>query len=297
MRVLITGITGSLGQEFSKLCLDNGHEVIGYSRCELKQSLIPERDGLTLYLGDVRDRVRLVEASRGVDIIFHFAALKQVDTLERNVEEAIATNTYGTENVLNAQRTNSIKKIVLASTDKAVAPINAYGASKMLAERLVLRNKSNLVCRYGNVLASRGSVIGKFYESLKNEKQVYITEDGMTRFWLTIKQAAEFIYSNGFGDATGVKTPEFIKCSPVKMLADAVANTLKRGWGGTQRVVYIGNRGGEKLHEQLTGAFDGVKRGEELFSDNQHKRFSPGDLEEIIEPIIRELEFSKCERL
>ena len=127
MRVLITGITGSLGQAVTRNLLSRGDfDITGFSRCELKQSRFPKSQKTTLVLGDVRDYRRILEASRNMDMIFHFAALKRVDSLEENPEEAIATNIYGTQNVLGAQRQNDVSRVVLSSTDKGAFPINTY---------------------------------------------------------------------------------------------------------------------------------------------------------------------------
>lgn len=260
-RVFITGITGTLGQMVTKILMHRGCSVVGYSRDEQKQRVLRQElvnypvefennpMDVTLYLGDVRDAERLEEATRGVDILFHFAALKCVDTLEENPEEAVATNVYGTQNVLHAQRVNYIPRVVLASTDKAVYPINAYGASKKLAESLVLRNPNNVVCRYGNVLGSRGSVLPMFVAALKSGKDpiVGITDKRMTRFWTTVERAANFVINTGIAKPGGLYTPQ-IEAAPVVRVLDAVAENL-----GVQAYAFreIGIRAGEKLHECL----------------------------------------------
>src|SRR4051812_32937696 len=137
MKYLITGISGTLGQAVLKLLTqDPENEIIGISRDECKQAALPKQERLTLYLGDIRDRERVLEASRGCEVIFHFAALKHVDLLEANPEEGIYTNILGTDNVLHAQRINKIRRVILSATDKGAYPINLYGMTKGIAERL-----------------------------------------------------------------------------------------------------------------------------------------------------------------
>lgn len=133
MKIFISGITGTLGKTVSRMLMARGIEIVGYSRDEQKQAALEKAPLLTLYLGDVRDRDRVIEATRDVDLIMHFAPNKMVDVLELNPEESIATNLIGTMNILHAQRLHGIERVVFSSTDKAVYPINVYGASKMLA--------------------------------------------------------------------------------------------------------------------------------------------------------------------
>lgn len=246
MKILITGITGTLGTEITKILLGENHDVIGYSRDEQKQRVFPYKDKCTMYLGDVRDKDRLLEASRGVDLVFHFAALKCVDSLEENPEESVATNIIGTQNVLYAQRINEIPKVCFASTDKAVSPINVYGMSKGISERLVLRNPNNVVCRYGNVIGSRGSVIPMFEKTLKEQQLVNITSTEMTRFWIKIEDAADFVFHSGL-TKVGLQIP-FMKASSIVRVANAVANKVGVD---PYRILHVGIRPGEKLHESL----------------------------------------------
>lgn len=262
MKALVTGFTGSLGSELTKLLLDDGIHVVGYSRDELKQSQFPNHPKLIKYLGDIRDRDRLLEASRNCDIVFHTAALKQVDRLEENPEEAIATNVTGTENILYSQRINHIPRVVLSSTDKAVYPINTYGATKALAERLVLRNENNVVCRYGNVFASRGSVIPSFIKSLKEENLIRITDKRMTRFFIKVSEAAEFVARSSIKPQGGLYIPQ-MKSYPVLKLALLIADILQVR---NPKVLEIGIRAGEKLHENLRTEFEG---GEVISSDDK----------------------------
>lgn len=281
MKILITGISGTLGTHVKDILLENeDNKIIGYSRCEQKQRLIPKHKNLILYLGDVRDEDRILEASRGCDMILHFAALKCVDTLEDNPEESIKTNVEGTMNVLHAQRMNGIRRVVLSSTDKAVYPINSYGACKMLAERLVMKNPNNVVVRYGNVLASRGSVIPMFIETIKNENKAYITNDEMTRFFLTPKEAAQFVIKSSFDKDGGLKIPE-LKSASIIRVARSIANLMNR----KPEFVNIGIRAGEKIHEALKTS---KEEGGPIFS-NTHNPFTDKELLEKLRPFVSEL--------
>lgn len=277
MKYLITGITGSLGTAVSRSLLDSGNEVIGISRDECKQARIPRHSKLTLYLCDIRDQDRFVEASRGVDLIYHFAALKHVDILEDNPEEAIETNVAGTKNVLHAQRVNKVPRVVLSSTDKAAYPINTYGMSKGLAERLVLRNPSNIVCRYGNVLASRGSVVEKFVRTLRDANTVELTDANMSRFWITIKGAAEFVIWSSRDTKGGLKIPQ-MKAASVSMVAEVIAKIMKIP---SYKVVDVGIRKGEKIAECLRTSFEG----QEAFS-NSVTQYTEEELTNLLLPIV-----------
>lgn len=247
MKVFVTGCSGTLGQVVTRMLLARGHTVVGYSRDEQKQSLLPKAEGFTLYLGDIREGRRVEEATRGMDLIMHFASHKMVDVLEENPEEAVSTIILGTQNILHAQRVNRIARVAFTSTDKAVYPINVYGACKMTAEKLVLRNPMNVVCRYGNVLGSRGSVLPMFIKSLKEEGVARITSNRMTRFWTTVERAAGFVISSAFGDEGGLKIPQLNSAS-VLSLVDAVAQNI-----GVDSYAFeeVGIRPGEKLHECL----------------------------------------------
>lgn len=274
MKALITGISGTLGGHVSRRLLQASATVIGYSRDEQKQMAILPHPNLTLYLGDVRDRDRLIECSRGVDVIFHFAALKCVDKLEENPEESVQTNIIGTQNVLHAQRLNGIKRVVLSSTDKACLPRNVYGFCKATAERLVLRNSNNVVCRYGNVLASRGSVVPKFMESLKSEGKAYVTDKKMTRFFILQEDAAEFVIRSAAEKTGGLKIPPMKACT-IPELVDAIATRLSIPKYTIQET---GIRPGEKIHEHLRSGFEGV----EMTSETA-PRFTKDELCKLIE--------------
>lgn len=251
--ILITGGTGSFGKNFVKYLLNNSElkKVIVFSRDELKQSQMRAEikdERLRFFLGDVRDLPRLERAFRGVDIVVHAAALKQVPTLEYNPFEAVKTNILGSQNVIDAAIDQGVKKVLLVSTDKAVQPVNLYGSTKLCAEKLFISGNSYSpdktlfsVVRYGNVVGSRGSII----ESLLNNKdsQVKITDMEMTRFWITLKQACDLVMyglENMLGGEIFVPKIPSMKLSD---LFDALAPNAEKQ--------IIGVRPGEKLHEIL----------------------------------------------
>lgn len=276
MKILITGITGSLGSEVCKYLLTKTkHDIIGYSRDEQKQRLVKPNPRLTMILGDIRDKDRFLESSRGVDLIFHFAALKCVDSLEENPEESIATNILGTQNILYAQRIHKIPRVVLTSTDKAAYPVNVYGMCKAISERLVLRNSNNVVCRYGNVLASRGSVVPQFVQSIKEKGIINITDASMTRFWITLPEAAKFVIKSAFSASGGLKIPK-MKSYPVVDLGFVVARMLET----KADINMIGIRPGEKIHETLKTE----EEGEWITSEDQ--KYPEDELIKVLSPIV-----------
>jgi len=279
MKILITGITGTLGTAVAKILSEEPYYLMGYSRDELKQSKF--EISLPLYLGDVRDSKRLIEASRGADLIFHFAALKHVDKLEENPEESISTNLQGTMNVLHAQRVNGVNRVVFSSTDKAAYPINVYGMSKAIAERLVLRNPNNVVCRYGNVLASRGSVVEKFVKTLREKNCVYITDEHMSRFWITIEDAAHFVVANGLSQHNGGLKIPAMKGAVITQISGAIAALLGIN---SYKTCKIPTRPGEKLIECLRTEYEG----DALYS-NKVPQYEFNELIEILRPIVKEL--------
>ena len=280
MKCLVTGITGSLGRAVTDNLLARGdYRITGFSRCELKQSQMRRHKNLTLVLGDIRDYRRISEASRGMDILFHFAALKRVDSLEENPEEAIATNIYGTQNVLGSQRQNGVGRVVLSSTDKGALPINVYGCTKQIAEKLVLRNPRNIVCRYGNVLASRGSVIPEFVSAIKARIPVQITDPEMTRFFIRIEDAAEFIVSSSISIDGGLKIPK-MKAAKMTDVAAAIGEILNK----KVTTEIVGIRPGEKIHECLRMPHEGMP----IFS-NTATRFTSVELMDLLRPIVAAL--------
>ena len=254
--VLITGGTGSFGQRFTEIVLRE-HEPKAlriFSRGELLQYEMRQKfndhERLRFFIGDVRDRERVYRAMNGVDIVVHAAALKQVPTAEYNPIEAVKTNIEGAINVIDASIDNGVQKIIAISTDKAVHPVNLYGATKLVMERLLIQanvytgaHKSRFSCvRYGNVVGSRGSVVPLFLQQRKNGV-ITMTDENMTRFWITLEEGVRFVISciermQG-GEAFVPKIPSM----RITDLADAIAPGAKRQ--------VIGIRPGEKLHEIL----------------------------------------------
>ena len=280
MRVLITGITGSLGQAVTEKLLNEypDVEIIGVSRDEQKQRSMKKHPRLTLKIGDVRD----FQVIGYPNVICHFAALKCVDTVEDNVAEAIRTNVGGTAMVAgNAQRYKA--KVVFTSTDKAVYPINAYGMTKGLGEKIVLQERRNAVCRYGNVLGSRGSVLNHFVKSLLEERVVRITNPKMTRFWVTLEEAADFVIDHIFQDTkTGLNIIP-CKAAGIMAIAKACAQILRvRDYD----IQTIGIRPGEKLHEDLS---------EDLRSNDPAIQYEPCELIELLRPMVERIK-AQCEK-
>ena len=255
--ILVTGGTGSFGKCFIKTVLGrySPERIIVFSRDELKQFEMQERfqdPSMRYFLGDIRDEKRLVRAFEGVDYIIHAAALKQVPALEYNPMEAVKTNILGTKNVLNAALEAGAKKVITLSTDKAVAPINLYGATKLAADKLTVaannvkgRHKTEFsVVRYGNVIGSRGSVI-PFFQNLVTQgaKELPITDNRMTRFLITLQQGVDFVLNSMERMQGGELFVPKIPSATIETIAKAVAPDLKHK--------IIGIRPGEKLHELM----------------------------------------------
>src|SRR4030095_1829900 len=254
--VLVTGGTGSFGKKFTKILLEEHQpkKVIIFSRDELKQHEMQvggyNQPALRYFIGDVRDRERLVRAMHGVDIVVHAAALKQVPACEYNPMEAIKTNIMGTANVVEAALDAVVKKVMTISTDKAVSPANLYGATKLAAEKLTIQSNAYAAgtatryscVRYGNVVGSRGSVVPLFLKQRANGT-VTITDERMTRFWLSLDQGVRFVM-NCIEQMEGgeVFVPK-IPSTKVIDLANAIVPEAK--------VNIIGFRPGEKIHEDL----------------------------------------------
>jgi len=235
-KILITGGTGSLGQALTKKLLKEEVDVIRiFSRNENKQVTMEskfEDDRLRFLLGDIRDQVRLERALENVDIVFHAAALKHVPVVEYNPFEAIKTNVIGSSNVIEACLHENVEIAVGIGTDKAVSPLNTYGATKLLMEKLFItagnyldqrKHKTKfLALRYGNVLGSSGSVIPKFIEQIKNGKKISITDPNMTRFSITMDEALEFILSSvSMSKGSEVFVPK-IKSYKIETVKDAM---------------------------------------------------------------------------
>jgi UDP-N-acetylglucosamine 4,6-dehydratase len=276
--VLVTGGTGSFGNTFARIALEKygPRRLVIFSRDELKQSEMRIRFGndprLRFFIGDVRDRERLVRAMHGVDIVVHAAALKQIPACEYNPFEAIQTNVMGGKNVIDAAIDCGVKRVIALSTDKAVSPMNLYGATKLCMEKLFVDGNAygfsrgtRLACvRYGNVVGSRGSVIPLF-KAQRSSGVVTVTDPQMTRFWITLEQGVEFVVRcldlmRG-GEIFVPKIPSM----RILDLVEAVAAGC--------RVEFTGIRPGEKLHEVLVS------------EDESRQTVEYGDMF-VVEPIL-----------
>ena len=264
--LLITGGTGSFGRAVLKRFLTTDiKEIRIFSRDELKQDDMRKfynNNILKFYIGDVRDIGSIDDAMRGVDYVFHAAALKQVPSCEFYPMQAVKTNVIGTENLLNSAINAGVKKVIALSTDKAVYPINAMGISKAMMERVIVSKGRNIkdtmiACtRYGNVMASRGSVIPLFIDQVKNGKPITITDPSMTRFMMSLDQAVDLVL---FAFENGQSGDIFVQKAPAATV-ELLANTMKNILGApNHEVKTIGTRHGEKLYETLLTKEEMVK--------------------------------------
>ena len=261
--ILVTGGTGSFGRALVSELLSNHNpqRVAVFSRDELKQYEMKQRylddDRIRFFLGDIRDRERLTMAMNGVDYVVHAAALKQVDTAEYNPMEFVKTNILGSENVLTTAIDDGVKKVVALSTDKASSPVNLYGATKLTADKLFIsgnhysyaRGTKFAVVRYGNVMGSRGSVIPYWRGLAAQGKSLPITDRRMTRFWITLQQAVQFVIDS-FEMMDGGEL--YVPRIPSMRLTD-LAEALAPGVALEE----IGIRPGEKMHEEMISVDDG----------------------------------------
>lgn len=258
-KILITGGTGSLGTALTKRLLKTNVKTIRiYSRDEWKQTQmqneIPDRR-LRFLIGDVRDKERLSRAMEGIDMVFHTAALKHVPIAEYNPFEAVKTNVMGAQNVIESCFDNKVELAVAVGTDKAVSPLNTYGATKLLMERIFTAanfykgtHKTKFICvRYGNVLGSRGSVVPKFLEQIKNKNDLTITDSRMTRFNITMNQAINLIFSAIEQGRGGEIFIPKLKAYAVGDLKDAILELTH----SKSKIKKIPVRPGEKFHETL----------------------------------------------
>ena len=259
--ILITGGTGSFGKKCLQMIFQryNPKKVIIYSRDEFKQynmkvelSNKVDMDKVRFFIGDVRDKERLMRAFHGVDYVIHAAAMKQVPTCEYNPMEAIKTNIHGAQNVIDAALDRGVKKVVALSTDKAVNPINLYGGTKLVSDKLFIAANAYTgvdgtvfsVVRYGNVAGSRGSIIPLFRTLIENgETELPITDYRMTRFWITLEQGVELVFK-ALEEAKGGET--YISKIPSFKITDLAKAMLPHG-----SMKEIGIREGEKLHEVM----------------------------------------------
>lgn len=277
--VLITGGTGSFGKAFVEQVLrdDEISKLIVFSRDELKQFEMAEKINspkLRYFLGDVRDYQRLLRATDGVDLIVHAAAMKQIPASEYNPMEAIKTNVIGAENIVNASIENGIQKVVALSTDKAANPANLYGATKLCSDKLMIagnvlagsRDTRFSAVRYGNVLGSRGSVIPFFLDKAKTGS-IPITDERMTRFWLTIQDGVQFVLDSfermHGGEIFVPKIPSFKVTDVARVVCPDVPTNI------------IGIRPGEKLHEVM------------ITEDDSHYTFEFEKYFAIISPALK----------
>ncbi len=264
--LLITGGTGSFGNAVLNRFLNTDHfkEIRIFSRDEKKQDDMRNQvnsDKLKFYIGDVRDYKSIEGAMRGVDYVFHAAALKQVPSCEFFPLEATKTNVFGTQNVIDAAGANKVKKVICLSTDKAAYPINAMGISKALMEKVAVAASRNLtettVCltRYGNVMASRGSVIPLFLKQIRSGEPLTITDPCMTRFMMSLDEAVELVL---FAFEHGNSGDLFVNKAPAGTIGD-LAQALKELCNTETDIKIIGTRHGEKLYETLCTREEMVK--------------------------------------
>lgn len=284
-RILITGGSGTLGHTLVDffLELNNDNEIIVFSRDEYKQFLMMnkykdayDKGILKFYIGDIRDEKRLKQIAQGVNVIIHAAAQKQVPSCENNVQEAIKTNIDGAINVRNAAIEMGVDKVVALSTDKAVMPINLYGATKMVSDRIFLQNDDGCktifsVVRYGNVANSRGSVIPLFKRIRDNKEKIYpVTDEKMTRFWVGLDDAVGLIKTaietSCGGEVFIAKTPSF------KIL------DLVKAFDRNASVNVVGIREGEKINETLIGESDSIRT---VDAGNKYIIYKNSDLAEM----------------
>ena len=255
--LLITGGTGSFGNAVLDKFLDSDiAEIRILSRDEKKQHdmrVVYNNPKIKFFIGDVRDRDSIRSAISGVDYIFHAAALKQVPSCEFFPVEAVKTNVLGTDNVLSVAIENNVKKVICLSTDKAVYPINAMGTSKAMMEKVFVAKSrtsdSTVICgtRYGNVMASRGSVIPHFYDQIKSGNDITVTDPNMTRFMMTLYDAVNLVL---FAFENGNSGDIFVQKSPSTTIGE-LASTMKKIYNSSVEIKNIGIRHAEKIHETL----------------------------------------------
>lgn len=286
MRFLILGATGTLGRAMTKALLTRQDTVSirCLSRDELKQSEFLkdfEFDSrIEMVLGDIRDKGGMWRHFKNIDVVFHFAALKRIPEMEKHPLESLKTNVLGTVNAAELALEHKVKHFMFSSTDKACMPINSYGASKFLAEKILFNfndfKETNFsVYRWGNVLASRGSVIFAFKDTLENHAPAHITHEDMTRFWLKIEDAVKFILNSYRISSNEVRVPD-MKSAKVLDVLGAVA----RRFGRDPKYQVVGMRPGEKIHEHIL-----FQEGEAKGSHNS-EQYSASELDQLVDAIL-----------
>ncbi|KFZ29212.1 UDP-glucose 4-epimerase [Pseudidiomarina atlantica] len=287
--LLITGGTGSFGNTVLRRFLDTGiAEIRIFSRDEKKQDDMRKaynHPKLKFYIGDVRDYQSVLNATRGVDFIYHAAALKQVPSCEFHPMEAVKTNVLGTENVLEAAIQNGVKRVVCLSTDKAVYPINAMGISKAMMEKVMVAKSRNVddtktvICgtRYGNVMASRGSVIPLFVDQLRAGKPLTITDPNMTRFMMTLDDAVDLVL---YAFEHGTNGDIFVQKAPAATIETLAKAVLSVAGKEDHPIQILGTRHGEKLFEAL------LSREEMVCAEDMGEYYR-------VPPDLRDLNYSK----
>jgi UDP-N-acetylglucosamine 4,6-dehydratase len=308
--LLITGGTGSFGHTVLKKFLNSDiAEIRIFSRDEKKQDDMRRElmsDKLKFYIGDVRNLESVREAVRGVDFIFHAAALKQVPSCEFFPMEAVRTNVIGTDNVLTAGIDEGVKKIVCLSTDKAAYPINAMGTSKAMMEKVIIAKSRNvdpsktIICctRYGNVMASRGSVIPVFVDQIKTQQPITITDPAMTRFLMNLDEAVDLVL---FAFSNASQGDLFVQKSPASTVGD-LAIAIKQLFSSDAKIQIMGTRHGEKAHETLLTREEKAKATEidnyyRVPADTRDLNYDKYDEGEKIVKLIDEYTSHNTERL
>ena len=285
--ILVTGGTGSFGSTFIKSIINSKFkEIRVFSRDEKKQEdlrLKLKNPKVKFYIGDTRDYNSISDACKGVDYIFHAAALKQVPSCEFYPLEAIKTNIHGTSNTIEAAIKNSVKRLILLSTDKAVYPINAMGMSKALAEKVLVAKSKNLgkndtilnITRYGNVMNSRGSVIPNFINQIKNNQSLTVTNPNMTRFMMSLNESVDLVK---YALLNGKQGEIFVQKSPAATISQ-LARVVKKIFNAKNTIKVIGIRHGEKNHETLISSEEMIRAVEEnnyfrIKADNRDLNYS-----------------------
>ncbi|KXS35309.1 MAG: polysaccharide biosynthesis protein [Idiomarina sp. T82-3] len=288
-KILITGGTGSFGNAVLRRFLDTDiSEIRIFSRDEKKQDDMRKaynNPKLKFYIGDVRDYQSVLNAMRGVDYVYHAAALKQVPSCEFHPMEAVKTNVLGTENVLEAAIQNNVKRVVCLSTDKAVYPINAMGISKAMMEKVMVAKSRNVdenqtvICgtRYGNVMASRGSVIPLFVDQIRAGKPITITDPNMTRFMMTLDDAVDLVL---YAFEHGTNGDIFVQKAPAATIETLAKAVLSLGKMDDHPLQVLGTRHGEKLYEAL------LSREEMVCAEDMGEYYR-------VPPDLRDLNYSK----